>query len=171
MLDSTSFASVFFTYSETSFPFTPWPSATAKKWVLLYSPKWGSTKKLSWFVLFGFLGEYPVLVANANLVTQLSNFLLVYLGWTWCWEVDTSFEIEARTLFSMFGLPWLFYLDRELLAISASEFLCAFYREIFSYLWSSPPLVGTSGCSGSCLLMARTFLPDAEGYLRPPFLY
>lgn len=33
-----------FTNSETSFPYTPWPSATAKKWVLLYSPKCGKTK-------------------------------------------------------------------------------------------------------------------------------
>lgn len=56
-LCSTSFAKTVFTYSETSFPFTPWPSATAKKWVLRYSPKWGRTKKESWFVLFGFFGE------------------------------------------------------------------------------------------------------------------
>ena len=77
---STSFAKTVLTYSLTSLPFTPWPSATAKKWVLLYSPRWGKTKNESWFVLFGFFGEYPVLVANANFVTQLSNFLLVYLG-------------------------------------------------------------------------------------------
>ena len=44
---STSFANIFFTYSLTNLPLTPCPSATAKKWVLLYSPKWGSTKNES----------------------------------------------------------------------------------------------------------------------------
>lgn len=47
ILDSTSFAKHDFTYSDTSFPFTPWPSHTAKKCVLLYSPRCGRTKKLS----------------------------------------------------------------------------------------------------------------------------
>lgn len=54
---STSFASIVFTYSDTFLPLTPWPSHTAKKWVLRYSPRCGSTKKLSWLILFGFLGE------------------------------------------------------------------------------------------------------------------
>ena len=44
---STSFAKIVLTNSDTGFPFTPWPSATAKKWVLLYSPRWGRTKKES----------------------------------------------------------------------------------------------------------------------------
>jgi hypothetical protein len=53
--------------------------------------------------LFGFFGEYPVLVAKANLVTQLSNFLEACLGYTVCRadEVVTSFEIEALTLFGV----------------------------------------------------------------------
>lgn len=111
---STSLASVDLTNSLTGFPFTPCPSATAKKWVLLYSPKWGRTKKESWFTLFGFLGEYPVLVANANLVTQLSNFLFAYLGWTVYWlDVETSFEIEALTLCdpTMLVLPFFLSYD------------------------------------------------------------
>ena len=44
---STSFARIVLTYSLTGFPLTPWPSATAKKWVLLYSPRWGKTRKES----------------------------------------------------------------------------------------------------------------------------
>jgi len=81
---STSFASIDLTNSLTSLPFTPWPSHTEKKWVLLYSPRCGRTRKESWLTLLGFFGEYPVLVANANFVTQLSNFLLACLGWTVC---------------------------------------------------------------------------------------
>lgn len=38
-------------------------------------------------------------MANANLVTQLSNFLLVWRGYTVCWfcDVFTSFEMDALT--------------------------------------------------------------------------
>lgn len=32
------------TNSLTSFPKTPWPSQTEKKWVLRYSPRWGKTR-------------------------------------------------------------------------------------------------------------------------------
>ena len=40
------------------------------------------------------------MVANANFVTQLSNFLLAYLGWTdgLADAVVTSLDIEALTL-------------------------------------------------------------------------
>ena len=54
---STSWARTVLTYSLTSLPLTPWPSATAKKWVLLYSPRCGKTKNESWLTLFGFFGE------------------------------------------------------------------------------------------------------------------
>lgn len=41
---STLLAKFYFTKSETSLPKTPWPSQTAKKWVLLYSPRCGITR-------------------------------------------------------------------------------------------------------------------------------
>lgn len=83
-------------YSDTSFPKTPWPSHTLKKCVLLYSPRCGRARKLSWFTLYGLLGEKPVFVAKANLDTQLSNFLL----YSFTYAVVTSYVIEALKLFS-----------------------------------------------------------------------
>lgn len=131
---STSLASVDFTYSLTNLPLTPWPSHTAKKWVLLYSPRWGSTRKESWLTLFGFFGEYPVFVANANLVTQLSNFLLAYRGCTvWFWfDVVTSFEIEALTFYDPTRLDFLF---PPWLTLS---FGCDLRSSDYEFLWCIP---------------------------------
>ena len=50
-------------------PCWPWPSATEKKWQYFSPQKWGTVIHISWFTLFGLLGDNPVFVANANLVT------------------------------------------------------------------------------------------------------
>ena len=48
--------------------------------------------------MLGFLGLKPVLVANENLVTQLSNFLGACGFWSAIgFDVVTSLEIEALT--------------------------------------------------------------------------
>ena len=65
--------SLYFKKALTFSPYWPWPSQTEKKWQYLNPQKWGTVIQMSWLTFLGLLGDSPVFVAKANLVTALVN--------------------------------------------------------------------------------------------------
>ena len=96
-------ANLFFTYSETRWPFYPWPSATPKYHKFSIFAKFLTTKKLSWFVFVTPSPVLPARVKYANWLTRSSTFL---------WLVDlTSFFWRGWVAYMLGSLFWACFLS------------------------------------------------------------
>lgn len=122
---------IYFTNSETKWPFIPWPSQTPNKYLPCFI-KFYRIIKESWLILFFFSGQNPHLLQWAILVTISYYFL--------------PFPYFVKRSHHYFGFTFIFYCDFVFVCLSSflpyfgtsfeGSFWIILFRQLIVFLWS-----------------------------------